>query len=395
TIDSSLGAGLGALGNAIRLNSGEVYLVLAGNGTVKKIIPPLYDTVSDLGTAACTNSIDAMYFFNDKTGYAVCSNASFDVMYTSDSGQSWAKTDSGPGKVKDIHFFNQTEGVLVLDSNPNEIYYTVSSGRDWTLSHNGSARLLPWVIYEDTIYTTNLAANEFLISTNHGQSFTAYTDAFFANTFHSLTYNASNDTLYAIVFTTEYQLHKSTDNGATWTQVSLGGLEIAFRASIPQGLIALGNYIYIATNDGSTSMLRYNISESNLLQFTSNFQAVTESAVSNTSDLNPLYISKGRFLLSQAGGSLAIFETKIFKHIRDNSLTSNSLQNSLLTTHHFILSSISGDKIASDVLSASHIQNNAFTHGEYVVYDKLVRPFSRLFPINGGSKVLALFDSSP
>ncbi|MCO4783489.1 MAG: hypothetical protein KC646_14275 [Candidatus Cloacimonetes bacterium] len=394
-VDSSIGINLGKLGNSIRLNSGEVFLVQDGSGTVQKLSPPNYDTLTALGNNACTNAVDAIYFFNDKTGYAACS-VSFDIMYTSDGGVSWAKTDTAPGKVKDIHFFSQTEGVLVLATNPNEIYYSVSSGRNWTFSHSGSNALLPWVIHEDTIYTTNLTANEFLVSHDRGQSFTTHTDLFFINEFQSLSYNPDNGNLYAIVNNLGMKLYTSVNDGATWTQISFDAAQqTAFDASSPQGLIALGNYIYIATNDSNSSMWRYDLVKTQLKQFVANFEAVRLSSIPHNSDLNPTYLSEGRFLVTKNDYNLAVFDTTFFKHIQSESLTSNSLKNGVLTTHHFIPASISGDKIATDSIAAQHIQNKAFTHGEYIVYDKLASEIYRLYPVDGGNKIVAFYENPP
>lgn len=394
-VDSTIGADLGELGNAIRLNSGEVFLVQNGSDTVQVLSPPTYNSLTPLGTSACANAIDAIYFFNDKTGYAACS-VTFDVMYTSDGGASWAKTDTAPGRVKDIHFFSQTEGVLVLNTNPNEIYYTISSGRDWTFSHSGSPALLPWIIQDDTVYTTNLTANEFLVSTNHGQSFTTHTDAFFANEFQAMTYNPSNGNLYATVQVAgTIGLYVSTDNGANWTEITFGAQQTAFENSSPQGLIALGNYIYVTTYTSSTSLWRYDLVETELKQFVANFETTRLNSIPLYSDLNPTYLSEGRFLVTKKDYNLALFETNFFKHIKSASLTSNSLQNGVLTTHHFIPASISGDKISTDSIAARNIQDKAFTHGEYIVYDKTSIEYYRLYPVDGGNKVVALFDNSP
>ena len=388
-IDSKMGYSLGTFGNVIRLNNGIVYLIKTGDKILKKFSPPYTAGPDNLGINACTTSIEAAFFFNTEVGYVVCNN--WDIMYTADAATTWAKTDTAPGDVKDIHFFNQTDGVLILNSKPNQIYYSTSSGRNWTFSHNGdngANGLLPWTIYQDTIYIANYGLKT-LVSIDHGQTFNTHTHTFGTDAFQSMDYNPLDDALYSIIDigTSTYKLHKSVDSGANWTTFSFtAALQTSFQNSRPQGIKALGNYIYIATFNASFSMWRYDVNNSDLKLFTQVFETILKDSTSNTQDLNPTYLSEGKFLITQSDNNLTVFEATSFKHIKDSSLISNSLDIGALTTHNFIKASINGDKFNDNAIKANHIQNDAFSHGEYVVYNKSTNPSHRLISIKNASQ---------
>lgn len=221
-------------------NQGRFIRTTNGGGTwTSSIVPGTTGVVASSITAA-----------NAQTAWILFSDGSVGVQKTTNSGATWTRQASAfpsGGSPRFIKFFDLQNGLVV--GNPNggywEIYTTTDGGTNWTrvASTNIPAPLSGETAYiggspcsyGDRWFWFTTSQQSVYKTTNRGQSWTVSRNAYLGAVGMGVAFRDSlNGLLSGDPSTPGPGFRKSTDGGATWTQVaSPPGVTASFITAVP------------------------------------------------------------------------------------------------------------------------------------------------------------------
>ncbi|MCU0469641.1 MAG: YCF48-related protein [Arcicella sp.] len=216
-----------------------------------------------------TTSASDIRFVDSNNGYILNAN---NLWKTTNGGTNWVNIYSHTSNFEDVYFIDSNNGWAITQQN---ILKTTNGGLNWTLYNNNWSGLTLSKLHFKDVNTGIILTNDgrSLSTTNGGVAWNLNTNPIESNInswqFNKLMYipNTNNILLaYRINGSSTAKLTKSTDNGATWTVMSLPNVsylssvyDISFANSSDGWLVGYEyDKLLLKTTDGGNTWTRLN-----------------------------------------------------------------------------------------------------------------------------------------
>jgi photosystem II stability/assembly factor-like uncharacterized protein len=172
-----------------------------------------------------TGTVRGIYFTDQFTGYVT--NSSYEILKTTDGGDSWVSQDMGTGTFYEVKFYDRNNGAAAGAA--GTVYITSDAGATWTPTSIGfSTYSNVYAIALGNSFARN-PSDLFAVgqsgvmakSTNMGQTWNNISNAVTLNNLRSIRMVNSLTGYACGGSTTESEVIKTTDGGATWSRLTI------------------------------------------------------------------------------------------------------------------------------------------------------------------------------